>query len=136
EAAADAQELGEDDIAPSLARRSFRANWALPRELREPTLEDVLWARQVADTVVHAVRGVFPNIGPVVDVIQVEDEPDRAWRTPPRAREPFFATLRAMGLSPRAVSGPTPEGRGSVVISVHGEPGAGMSRVGYTESTR
>lgn len=136
EGAADAQELSEDDIAPSLARRSFRANWALPRELREPTLEDVLWARQVADTVVHAVRGVFPNIGPVVDVIQVEDGPERAWRTPPRAREPFFATLRAMGLSPRQVDGPTQAGRGSVVITVHGEPGAGMSRVGYAESTR
>jgi beta-glucosidase-like glycosyl hydrolase len=136
ETAADARQLDEDAIAPSLARRSFRANWALPRDGRDPTLEDVLWARQVADTVVHAVRGVFPNIGPVVDVIQVEDEPERGWRAPPRSREPFFATLRALGLEPRSVDGPTGDGRGSVVVAVHGEPGAGMGRVGYTQATR
>lgn len=126
----------EDRLAPSLRRREFWADWARPGLGREATLDDVLWARQVADTVVHPVRGVLANVGPVVDVIQVEDAPEPGWRVPPRSREPFLATLRALGLEARVVDGPSDEGRGAVVVAVYGEPAPGVGRTGYTEATR
>ena len=128
--------LDPDAIDASLARRTFWADWGRAGSGRDATLEDVLWARQVADTVVHATRGVFTNIGPVVDVILVDDDADRAQRGDGERFEPFLATLRAVGLAPRAVDAPTEEGRGAVVIAVRGEPASGRGRAGYVDATR
>lgn len=129
--ALDDGELDIDAIEMSRARRAFRANWAKPtsRPEREPTLDDVLWARQVADTLVHAVRGALPNVGPVVDVIQVQDVGSAD-------SSPFVATLQALGLSPRLVEGPTAEGRGAVVIALHGGAGPGSGRAGFSDTAR
>ncbi|HRN54437.1 MAG TPA: hypothetical protein PK788_13155, partial [Gemmatimonadaceae bacterium] len=99
------------------------------------TLDDVLWARQVADTVVHAVRGVFANIGPVVDVILVDDDA-AAGDVDPARFVPFLATLKAVGLLPRVVDGPSDDGRGAVCIAVRGAPASGRGRAGYEASTR
>ncbi len=147
--ALEAGELDIDAIELSRARRAFRANWAKPtsRPEREPTLDDVLWARQVADTLVYAVRGAIPNVGPVVDVIQVQDVAVAPWggsvtTVGPTVGEtaaepsPFVATLRALGLSPRLVEGPTAEGRGAVVIVLHGGAGPGSGRAGFSDAAR
>lgn len=128
--------LHPDAIEASLARRTFWADWGRSGAGRDATLEDVLWARQVADTVVHTARGVFTNIGPVVDVILVDDDADRAQRGEGERFGPFLATLGAVGLAPRAVEAPTDEGRGAVVIAVRGEPANGRGRAGYTDATR
>jgi beta-glucosidase-like glycosyl hydrolase len=128
--------LSPDAIDASLARRTFWADWGRSGGGRDATLEEVLWARQVADMVVHATRGVFTNIGPVVDVILVDDDGERAPRGEGERFEPFLATLRAVGLAPRAVEGPTDDGRGAVVIAVRGEPSSGRGRAGYTDATR
>lgn len=128
--------LHPDRVDAALARRAFWAAWGLGDGSREATLEEVLWARKVADTVVYALRGVFANVGPVVDVIPVDDEAARAWRGEGSRFGPFLATLRAMGHEPRLVDGPTDEGRGAVVIALRGEPATGRGRAGYTEDTR
>lgn len=131
--ALDAGLLDAVKLDASASRRAFWADWGRSSSGREATLDDVLWARQVSDTVVHAVRGVFANIGPVVDVILVDDDA-------PTAREqdfaPFLATLRAVGLGPRCVSGPTDEGRGAVCIAIRGAPLSGRGRAGYQAQTR
>lgn len=134
EQALDVGALSLDDIEASAARREFWADWARSDEPREPTLDDLLWARQVADTVVHAVRGVFANVGPVVDVIPVDDDAQPAGAAERVA--PFLTTLRAAGLVPRVVDGPTDDGRGAVCIVIAGEPSTGRGRAGYTEATR
>lgn len=135
--AAQAQELLEPDrVESALRRRAFWADWGRAGPGREATLEDVLWTRKVADTVVHALRGVFANIGPVVDVLLVDDDADGARPGGEQRLAPFLATLRAMGLGPRMVDGPTEEGRGAMVIAVLGEPATGRGRWGYTEATR
>lgn len=128
--------LDPDAVDASLARRAFWADWGSANAGREATLEDVLWARQVADTVVHAARGVFANIGPVVDVILVDDDADRAWRGEGARFGPFLSTLAAVGLQAREVTGPTEDGRGAVVIAVRGEPTTGRGRAGYSLATR
>ena len=98
-------------------------------------MDDVLWARQVSDTVVHAVRGVFTNIGPVVDVILVDDDAQVGTNVAEQFA-PFLATLRAVGLVPRVVDGPSDDGRGAVCIVVRGAPESGRGRAGYTAETR
>jgi len=123
ERANDAGGLDLEAIEASRQRRRFWASWAQPRAWREPTLDDVLWARQVADTVVHPVRGVVPAIGPVVDLVLVDDVGAATWEGAPCA--PFAATLTALGLEARWVDGPTEAGRGAVVLVVLGGPGPG-----------
>ncbi|MEX2180509.1 MAG: glycoside hydrolase family 3 N-terminal domain-containing protein [Gemmatimonadaceae bacterium] len=123
-------------LEDSLRRRTFWAEWGRPQGGREATLEDVLWARQVADTVVHPVRGVIPNIGPVVDVIPVDDDADAAGPSGADRFGAFFAALRAVGMTPERVEGPTDAGRGAVVVAVRGAPASGRGRAGYREATR
>lgn len=115
-------------------RRTFWADWAMPGPGREPTLEDVLWARQLADTLVHPVRGVLANVGPVVDVIQVDDDASSRWPAPPRQH--LVDALRAMGHAPRLVDAPTAEGEGAVLLALFGGPGTGKGRAGYDVPTR
>lgn len=127
--------LPDAELEARLARRTFWAQWGRPGDGREPTLEDVLWARQTSDTVVHVVRGAAPNVGPVVDVISVDDDASR-WPGEADRLGPFFDALRAMELTPQRVEGPTDSGRGAALIAVLGEPAAERGRPGYSESTR
>lgn len=133
--ALDSGALRWEALEASVQRRAFWAGWGRGDAAREPTLDDVLWARQVSDTVVHAVRGVFANVGPVVDVILVDD--DAAAGDADAARfVPFLATLKAVGLLPRVVDGPSEDGRGAVCIAVRGAPASGRGRAGYDAGTR
>jgi beta-glucosidase-like glycosyl hydrolase len=132
--AIDAGLIDVAQLEQSAARREFWAAWGRSGQGREPTLDDVLWARQVSDTVVHAVRGVFANVGPIVDVILVDDDAGAAVRESDFAA--FLTTLRAVGLGPRVVTGPTDEGRGAVCLVLKGAPQPGRGRAGYTEATR
>lgn len=134
ERAAAAGMLPADALEASFARRRFWADLGTPGPGREPTLDDVLWARKVSDTVVHAVRGVFANVGPVIDVIQVDD--DEATRWPRPARTHLLDALRALGQVPRLVDGPTAEGEGAVLLALYGGPGPMKGRAGYSEGTR
>jgi hypothetical protein len=117
--------LSPDAIEESRNRRRFWADWSIPGEWREPTLDDVL---------VHPVRGVAANIGPVVDVIQVDDDARSRWPVP--SRQHLLDTLRALGHTPRLVDAPTPEGEGAVLLALHGGPGNGKGRPGYSAETR
>lgn len=128
--------LTPDGVEASMERRAFWANWGQMGPAREATLEDVLWARQIADTVVFASRGVFASIGPVVDLILVDDDAACVVRGADERFAPFLAALRAVGLGPRVVDGPTDAGRGAVLLAVRGEPAAGRGRAGYTIATR
>lgn len=134
EGAAEAGMIPAEGIRGSRNRRTFWAEWGSPGHAREPTLEDLLWARQIADTLVHPVRGVIANIGPVVDVIQVDDDAGLRWPVPSRA--PFIDALRAVGLTPQSGQGPTPEGAGAVLLALYGGPGPGKGRAGYSMETR
>lgn len=126
--------LPPDALEEARNRRRFWADWALPGHGKEPTLDDVLWARQLADTLVHPVRGVAANVGPLVDVIQVDD--DAAARLPVPPRHHLVDALRAMGHTPRLVDAPTAEGEGAVLVALHGGPGTLKGRAGYDAETR
>jgi beta-glucosidase-like glycosyl hydrolase len=132
--ALDDRRLDLDALAESRSRRDFWADWGRPREARETTLDELLWARQLADTVIHPIRGNIPNVGPVVDVSLVDDDAgDPGLRS---SREHLVTTLRALGLEARLGDGPTAEGGGALVIALFGEPGIARGRAGYQEGTR
>jgi beta-glucosidase-like glycosyl hydrolase len=91
DAAVDQGLISTESLEASAQRRRFWSAWAVPRETREPTLDDLLWARQVADLVVHPVRGAFVGLGPVIEVETVmRDEAHTSLH-------PFLETLRGAG---------------------------------------
>lgn len=128
--------LSYEALEASVARRAFWADWGRRAGGREPTLDDVLWVRQVADSVVHPVRGVIPTVGPEVDLILVDDEAGETPGWPATSREPLMLAMRSVGLLPHLCEGPTAEGRGSVVVALFGEPRPGKGRAGFHERTR
>ncbi len=127
--------LSDAALEDRLRRRTFWAQWSRPGDGRDPTLEDVLWARQTADTVVHGLRGALPNVGRSVDVLLVDDD---AEQVPPGVDRlaGFFDTLRAMEIVPRRVASAGEAGGGALVIAVLGAPAAGRGRAGYRDATR
>lgn len=97
--AVDAGSITDEMIEASAERRRFWSAWAVPRETREPTLDDLLWARQVADLLVHPVRGSWSGVGgavgSVVEVETIVHDRDRV------SLLPFVATLQAAGVELR-----------------------------------
>lgn len=89
--AVDEGSITAEMIEASAARRRFWSAWAIPRETREPTLDDLLWARQVADLVVHPVRGSWVGVGSAVEIETIIRDRDGS------SPHPFLATLQASG---------------------------------------
>jgi beta-glucosidase-like glycosyl hydrolase len=133
EDANDAGALDLDALETSRARRRFWADWAAPRAMREPTLDDVLWARQVADLLVHPVRGVVPALDASPEVVVLDDAVRGPWAPP--AGAPLLEALRAVGFTPRPVDTPTSEGRGPVLLALFGGPAAARGRVSWCDET-
>lgn len=123
--------LDLDALEASRERRRFWASWAQPRIAREPTLDDVLWARQVADTVVHPIHGGVPALGGIVEMVLVDDRVASRWSAAPGAA--FGETLRALGVQARWESGPTDAGRGPVVLVVLGGPSPGQGAASLSD---
>jgi len=133
EAANDAGILDLEALEASRTRRRFWADWAAPRPVREPTLDERLWARQVADLLVHPVRGVVPALDASPEVIVLDDAARGPWVS--AAGTPFLQALRAMGLGPQVVDAPTDAGRGPVVLALFGGPGAHSGRAAWRAET-
>ena len=122
--AVEALEIALDDgsitpamIEASAQRRRFWSAWAIPRETREPTLDDLLWARQVADLVVHPVRGAWPVLGPTVEIEPIAAGPAGL------ALGPFVETLRLGGHEVRVRTPTTPLAGEVPIVSL--DPGCG-----------
>lgn len=133
EAANDAGTLDLEALEASRTRRRFWADWAAPRPVREPTLDERLWARQVADLLVHPVRGVVPALDAAPEVIVLDDAGRGPWA--PAAGAPFVQALRAMGLAPQAVDAPSDAGRGPLVLALFGGPAATGGRTAWRPET-
>jgi beta-glucosidase-like glycosyl hydrolase len=97
--------LTDDALDDRLRRRAFWAHWGRPGAGREVSLDDVLWARQIADTVTHAVRGTPANVGATCDVLLVDDgAPSPVAREAATRLAPMLQTFKAMDLVARVVT--------------------------------
>jgi beta-glucosidase len=116
-------------------RRLKWAQWASPpNEYRKPSVADAAWGAQLADRVVHLVRGRLPRLTAPVDVIVVDD--DIGGPYPPPSREPFLTALTAAGLDARRAESPSRDGRHSTVIALFGDVRAWKSRPGFSSASR
>lgn len=69
EKAANARALAEARLRASLGRLDRWSGWARPSAAREPSMDDVLWTRQLADRAAYYVRGGKPRVGASIEVI-------------------------------------------------------------------
>lgn len=127
--------LDEERVHQSLRRRLKWAQWASPpNEYRRPAASDVAWGAQLAERVVHVVRGRPLHLAGALDVLVVDD--DLGGPTPPPSRAPFVAALTEAGLAASPVSVPGAAGRRSTVLALFGDVRAWKGRAGYAAESR
>jgi beta-glucosidase len=114
----------------ALERRDRWALWAQPSGARETTLDDVMWARQVADRTVRLLSGALPAIGDAVELVEVDDDRGGPWPVP--SREFFAATLQALHVDAGVVSMPTPHTRVPVVVAAYADTIAWKGVAGFS----
>ncbi|HJU89189.1 MAG TPA: glycoside hydrolase family 3 N-terminal domain-containing protein [Gemmatimonadaceae bacterium] len=125
--------LESERVHQALRRRLKWAQWASPpNEYRKPALADIAWAAQLADRVVHVVRGRVPRLTSGVDVLVVDD--DRGipgWQ--PRAG--FCEALRSAGIDARGVDTFDPSAGRAMLLALYGDIRPRKGRPGYSAET-
>lgn len=91
------------------------------------------WAEELAERVVHAVRGSIG--GPLTDVELSVIDDDIGGPYPPPSREPFAAELRARGASVRE-AGSSAKAEATAVIALFGDIRSWKGRPGYSAASR
>jgi beta-glucosidase len=135
--------LDDDRILQSRRRRSKWAQWAAPpTEYRRASGSDIAWAAALNERVVHLVRGQRPSLGPVADVVLVDDGTPGAAGGAHAQRadvpalggpvQPFVDALRAGPARVQVSDTPSAAFRGAVVVALLG----GSESTGYARATR
>ena len=106
--------LQSERVHNAQERREQWAVWARPSSGPGTTMDDVMWARQLADRSVQQLRGAIPDVGSAVEVIVVDDDADGPWPAP--ARGSFAWALRAMEVEASVVAEPSTNTNAPVVI--------------------
>jgi hypothetical protein len=127
-------EVTEARVRDALERRDRWALWARPAAGREPSLEDEIWSRQVADASVHVVRGVLPRIGSAIELVQVDDDAGGPWPVPGRAH--FAEALRALEIEVNVIEVGSAGTRVPVLIAAFADVVAGKSGPGFSSASR
>jgi beta-glucosidase-like glycosyl hydrolase len=122
ERALEARRLDAERVRQSGRRRLKWAQWAAPpNDWRRPTASDAAWGAQLADRVIHVVRGVPPRVGRRADLLAVGGSPAQDVS----ARGGLVETLRTAGINVQLT---TAESLGSgdvpVIICTSGDPAA------------
>jgi beta-glucosidase len=118
-------------VQQSARRRLKWAQWASPpNDWRRPAATDLMWGAQLADRVVHVLRGEPAPLGDALDVVVVDDaahgaRDDALGRTAARAddRMALFEALHGAGVTARAVDAVAGDGAGPVAVALFGGEG-------------
>ncbi|MGH7650420.1 MAG: glycoside hydrolase family 3 N-terminal domain-containing protein [Gemmatimonadaceae bacterium] len=133
--ALDEKRLDEDRVHKSLERRRRWARWAaLSKESNRPTRDESGWATQLAERVVHMVRGRMPQLPQPWHLTIVDD--DIGGPYPPPSREPLIAGLRAGGVDLVLDADRAPTSDGSTVVALFGDIRAWKGRPGYSVTAK
>ena len=114
-------------VQQSVRRRLKWAQWASPpNDWRRPAATDVAWGAQLADRVVHVLRGEPAPVGDALEVVVVDDaahgaRDDALGRLPAPAddRAALLDTLRTAGLAVQPVDAPSADG-GPLLVALFG----------------
>jgi len=132
-AAQDGTVLGADRVRDALERRDRWALWARSAPGREPTLDDEMWARQLADRTVSLLRGTVPRLGAAVEVVEVDDDTGGAWTVPSRVH--FTGALGALDLEAPVVGEPTSNTRVPVLVAAYADVVAWKGTAGFSDAS-
>ena len=132
--AAQRGELSEERVRDALERRDRWALWARPVPGREPSLDDEMWSRQVADATVHLVRGAIPRVGHAVEIVHVDDDASGPWPVPSRAH--FVQALGALEIEANVIDMRSTGTRVPVLIAAFADAVAGKSEPGFSRASR
>jgi beta-glucosidase-like glycosyl hydrolase len=132
--AAQRGELNEERIRDAHERRDRWAAWARPGAGREPSLDDEIWSRQVADSVVHIVRGAIPRIGSAVEIVHVDDDVSGPW--PVSSRSHFVEALGTLEIEANVIDMRSAGTRVPVLIAAFADAVAGKTEPGFSRAAR
>jgi beta-glucosidase-like glycosyl hydrolase len=128
--------LDAERVHDALRRRQRWAEWAAPAAAAiddGPLVADA-WGGQLAERVVHVLRGRVPRLAPVTEVVVVDDDLGGPYPAP--SREPFVAALSATGLDARLATAPSAASRGPVIVALFGDIRSWKGRPGYSTAAR
>ena len=127
--AIDDKVLDADRIHQSIERRRRWARWAaLSRDTNRSGRDESGWAIQLAEQVVHMLRGKVPKLRQPWNLFIVDDDLGGPYPAP--SRDPLISALRAGGID-LSVNGETPAD-GATVIALFGDIRAWKGRPGYS----
>jgi beta-glucosidase len=131
--ALDAGELDPARIRASADRRAVRARDAWQGKPDVSALgEDRAWAEELAQRVIHPVRGTPPGPLTAVELTVVDDDVGGPY--PPPSREPFASELRARGAAVREAGG-SDAGDAVALIALFGDIRSWKGRPGYSAAS-
>jgi hypothetical protein len=132
--AIDDKRLDADRIHQSIERRRRWARWAsLSRDTNRVGRDESGWAIQLAEQVVHVVRGKIPQLEQPWNLVVVDDDLGGPYPAP--SRDPFISALRAGGIDV-VLNGDPGGGTGATVIALFGDIRAWKGRPGYSSSAK
>ncbi|MGZ3331888.1 MAG: glycoside hydrolase family 3 protein [Gemmatimonadaceae bacterium] len=127
--AIDDKQLDADRIHQSVERRRRWARWAaLSRDTNRSGRDESGWAIQLAEQVVHMLRGKLPQLRQPWNLVIVDDDLGGPYPAP--SRDPLVSALRTAGID-LSVNGETPAD-GATVIALFGDIRAWKGRPGYS----
>jgi beta-glucosidase len=126
--------LYEDRVDQSRRRRLKWAQWAAPQtDYRKVSASDVAWALQLAERVIHPLRGSAPQMGKTIEVIIIDDDASVPALHP---RSVLLEALGALDVVARRVDGPSAASRAPVFIALHARLDGERAAFGLHDSTR
>ncbi len=134
--AIDENRLNGEKINQSIERRKRWARWAaLSRDTNRPARDESGWSTQLAEQVVHMVRGKLPPLEQPWNLAIVDDDVGGPYPAP--SRDPLVSTLRAGGVD-LVMNGDSEAGgeRGASVVALFGDIRAWKGRPGYSASAK
>lgn len=124
-------DLGREQLALSIERRARWAQWAnSERPAAAVVRDDALWAEQLADRVVHRVRGDAINLSGKIEVVIVDDDIGGPYPAP--SRVPFTETLAANAFDVALRDSPSGSADADLVIALFGDIRSWKGRPGYS----
>jgi len=128
--AIDDKRLDGDKIHQSIERRMRWARWAaLSRDTNRVGRDESGWSVQLAEQVVHMLRGKMPALRQPWNLVIVDDDLGGPYPAP--SRDPLISALRTGGVD-LEVSGDGTASTGATVVALFGDIRAWKGRPGYS----
>jgi beta-glucosidase-like glycosyl hydrolase len=127
--------IDSDSVHRALDRRTRWARWsALSKDAYRPTRDESGWSTQLAERVVHSLRGALPRLPEPWHLVIVDDDIGGPYPAP--SRDPLISTLRAGGADIVVDDEAAPDGVASTVVAVFGDIRAWKGRPGFSAKAK